>query len=402
MESTKKQKVLIIGGGFGGFKVALELRNRPELEVTVLSEHIDFRYYPTFYHTATGGLKAQSSIPVSDILDKQVKFVLGTAKTLDREHRTVITGDGRKFYYDTLVVALGTVTNFFGIDGLKEFSYSIKSLEEIARLKKHLHDQLTDNRKPDLSYVIVGAGPTGIELAGALPAYMRKIMQFHGIKRRAIHIDLIEAAPRLLPRSNPAISRAVRRRLSKLGVKLHLKQAVQGQNADSLIVNDKPILSHTVIWTAGVTNHPFLKENNFPLNERGKVVVDEHLRAEPHIFVIGDNAATKYSGLAQTALNDAVQLSRNLERTLEGKQPQPYKDKMPVSVIPAGAGWAAVEYGKIHFAGKRGWILRSLADLVAFHDYEPWWKAAEQWMNEFGSQEECPTCSVAAQHEPEF
>lgn len=399
---TNKQKVLIVGGGFAGVKVALELSERPELAVTLLSEHIDFRYYPTFYHTATGGLKAQSSIPMSNILDKNVNFVLGTAKTLDREKKRIIASDGRKYSYDTLVLALGTVTNFFGIKGLSEFSYSIKSLEEIARLKKHLHQQLTDDRKPDLNYVIVGAGPTGIELAGSLPSYLRTVMASHGIKHRAIHIDLVEAAPRLLPRSNPAISRAVKRRLRRLGIRLLLKQAVQGQDADSLIVNGKPIRSHTVIWTAGVTNHPFLKENNIPLNERGKVIVDSYLQAEPNIYVLGDNAATQYSGLAQTALNDAVQLSNNIIRTLEGKPRKMYKPAMPITVIPVGAGWAAVEWGKLHFAGALGWLLRSAADWIGFHDYQNWWKASEQWMNEFGTQEDCPTCSVATMKSPEY
>jgi len=402
LETAKKQKVLILGGGFGGLKVALELSERPEFAVTVLSEHTDFRYYPTFYHTATGGLKAQSSIPADNILNKKVNFVLGSAKTLDRQHKTVIAGDGRKYHYDILVVSLGTVTNYFGIEGLKELSYGIKSLDEIARFKKHLHGQLTDERKPDLSYVIVGAGPTGIELAGSLPEYLRKIMAFHGIKRRAIHIDLIEAGPRLLPRSNPSISRSVRRRLRALGVSIHTKSAVQGQNADGLIVNGKPIRSHTVIWTAGMANNPFLKENGLPIGERGKVIVDDHLQAEPNIYVIGDNAGTKYSGLAQTALNDAVQLSKNLIRQVEGKPMLNYRSKMPVSVIPVGPNWAAVEWGKVHFAGFRGWLLRSAADWIAFHDYQPWWKATEQWMNEFGSQEECPTCSISAMHRPEF
>jgi NADH dehydrogenase len=140
---VKKHKVLIVGGGFGGVKAALELSKHAGFDITLLSEHIDFRYYPTFYHTATGGLKAQSSIPMKEILDSEkVRFVLGTAKEIDRDKKLIRTGDSRKFAYDTLILALGTVTNFFGIEGLKEYSYSIKSLDEIARFKKHLHEQL--------------------------------------------------------------------------------------------------------------------------------------------------------------------------------------------------------------------------------------------------------------------
>ena len=131
-----KHKVLIVGGGFAGVKTALELREHDNIEVTLLSDSIDFRYYPTFYHTATGGLKSQSRIPMKRILDERTRFVLGTAKTLDRQHRLIRTGDGRKFHYDTLVLALGNVTNFFGIKGLEEYAHTIKTMEGIARFKK--------------------------------------------------------------------------------------------------------------------------------------------------------------------------------------------------------------------------------------------------------------------------
>ncbi len=396
-----KQKVLIVGGGFGGVKAALELSKHDKFEVTLLSEHIDFRYYPTFYHTATGGLKAQSSIPMKEILaGDNVRFVLGTAAKLDRQNNMVFTGDGRKFPYDKLILALGTVTNYFGIDGLKEYSYSIKSLDEIARFKKHLHDQLTDDRKPELNYVIIGAGPTGIELSGALPAYIREIRKAHDLPRRKLHIDLIEAAPRLLPRSSKSTSRAVKRRLTKLGIELFLDQKVEGENADGLVINGKPLMSHTVVWTAGVATNPFYKANDFVLDQRGKVAVDQYLQSEPNIFILGDNAGTQYSGLAQTALVDAHQVAANLLRMAQNVPPKPYKPKRPITVIPVGEGWAAVEYGSRGFSGQLGWYLRSAADFIGFKDLEPWWKASEQWLTEFGSQEECPTCIVARMNQP--
>jgi len=387
-----KHKVLIVGGGFGGIKTALELRDRDDVEITLLSDHADFRYYPTFFHTATGGLKSQSSIPLSAIIDERITFVLGKAAQLNREQKLVTTTDGRNLPYDTLVLGVGVVTNYFGIKGLREYSYSIKSIDEIQEFKRHLHMQLVSERKPDLNYVIVGGGPTGIELAGALPQYLRKIMRSHGIHRRAVHIDVIEAAPRLLPRSSKRTSRAVRRRLRKLGVRLYLNQTVEGQTADTLMVNGKPVQSHTVVWTAGVTNHPFYKDNHFTLNERGKVVVNELLQTEQNIFVVGDNAATPYSGLAQTALYDAVFVAETIAKLLEGKKTRPYVPKQPVTVIPVGAGWAAVEWGKLHFAGWIGWLLRSAADWIGYHDFQPWWKASEQWLTEFGTEEDCVTC----------
>ena len=169
-------------------------------------------------------------------------------------------------------------------------------------------------------------------------------------------------------------------------------KAVQSENIDSLMVSGKPIKSHTVVWTAGVTNNPFFKENNFKLNEKGKVVVDRYLQAEQDIFVIGDNAATQYSGMAQTALQNAVLVSNNLIRLASGKSIVMDVPKMPVSVIPAGKKWAAVIWGKIKLYGWLGWVLREAADFIAFHDLEPWWKAGAQWTTEFLKDDQCPIC----------
>jgi NADH dehydrogenase FAD-containing subunit len=168
---------------------------------------------------------------------------------------------------------------------------------------------------------------------------------------------------------------------------------VQGETADELIINNKPIRSHTVIWTAGVTNHPFFKENDFVLTKRGKVAVDIFLQAEDGIYVIGDNANTPYSGMAQTALHDGAYLAENLKRKASGNTPKSYWVKPPITVIPIGERWAAVIWGKTRIYGLLGWVLRELGDLVGFHDYEPWPKATGQWLTEFGTEESCPVCA---------
>ena len=391
-----KQQVLIVGGGFGGSKAALELCDDERFAVTLLSDQPTLRYYPALYHAATGAKRANSTIPLNAIFkDKAVTLVQGKATALDRKTKTVTTTDGQVLAFDTLILALGVVTNYFGIKGLEEYSFGIKSIEESERLKSHLHQQLIDDRKPDLNYVIVGAGPTGIELAGALPHYLKFIMTNHGIEHRAIHIDLIEAAPRLLPRMPKDTSRMVRRQLKRLGIRLYVGQAVQGETADELLVNGKPIRSHTVIWTAGVTNHPFFKDNGFALTNKGKVATDIFLQAEEGIYVIGDNANTPYSGMAQTALHDGIYVAQSLKRKASDKQPKSYAAKQPITVIPAGEHWAAVLWGKVHLYGWLGWVLRESADLIAFHDYEPWPQATKQWLTEFGDHEDCPICMSA-------
>ncbi len=392
----KQERVLIVGGGFGGVKAALELADNSHFSVTLLSADTDLRYYPTLYHTATGGRRANSSVPLKRIFeDKPVALVQGVATAIDRQAKTITTDEGISYPYDTLIIGLGVVTNYFGIPGMPEYSYTIKSQAEVERFKAHLHQQLTDDRRPDLNYVIVGAGPTGIELAGALPGYLRRIIKHHGLPARPIHVDLIEAAPRLLPRLPKDTSRLVGRQLKRLGVKLYIGSAVQATSPDELTVNGKPIRSHTVIWTAGVTNHPFFSTNKFVIMGRGKVAVDIYLQTEDNIFVIGDNANTPFSGMAQTALRDGTFVARNLIRRAQGKSFKSYIAKQPITVIPAGPRWAAVMWGPLRLYGWLGWVVREAADLIGFHDLEPWTRATRQFLTEFSVQDNCPTCAAA-------
>lgn len=392
-----KQKIVIIGGGFGGIKTALELCGAEAFSVTLVSDQKDFKYYPMLYRSATGGSRAQSIIPLKDIFaGKDVEVIHDRAEKLDRAKQHIHLSSGKSLPYDVLVLALGVVTNYFGIKGLEQYSYGIKSIEEATALKHHLHQQLIDQHRPDFNYIVIGGGPTGIELAGALPEYIRTIMKKHGVKHRGVRVDLVEAAPHLVPRMPIDVSRAIARHLRKSGVKLYLGKKVQGETADSLMVDGEPIKSQTVVWTAGVTNHPFFQSNNFTLTDKGKVQVDEYLQAEENIFVIGDNADTLYSGMAQTALYDADFVASNLVATTAGQTPKPYKPKKPIYVLPGGPRWAAVLWGKVRIYGWLGWWLRRAADLVAFHSFEPWWRASKQWLKENDSEEDCTYCSAAA------
>lgn len=393
--NEQKQQIVVVGGGFGGIKAALELSRNVEFAVTLISDKTDFRYNPTLFHTATGGVFRQSSIPLSEILEGgNINFIQGKLVRLDRVTRSIeLEGDDRVMPYDKLVLSLGVVTNYFGIEGLQEYSYGIKSPEEVQRFKAHLHKLLDDDGKPDINYIIVGGGPTGVELAGALPTYMRQIMKRHGIKGRNINVKLIEAAPHILPRSAEKVSIAVCKRLRKLGVKVMTNKVIQGLDDDSLMVSSKDIPSHTVVWTAGTANNPFFKENDFNLTERGKVEVDEHLMAEDSIYVIGDNAHTPYSGLAQTAVYDGHYVVHDIEAKFHGNEGKNYKPKYPATVVPVGYGWAAFEYKRIHITGPLGWLIRQAADWIGYHDLEPWWKASQQWATEFGSEEDCEVCA---------
>lgn len=381
-----QHNVVIVGGGFGGVKTALELSRDDRFGVTLISDREYFQYYPTLYRTATGGLDAQSQIPLKTIFaGKPVEVVIDAAASVDSRAKVITTKSGKKFEYDDAIFALGVITNYFGIKGLEEFSFGMKSIEEIKELKAHIKAQLLDPKEPEMRLVVVGGGPTGIELAGALPSYLHKMMQVNGIdsKKRKIRVDLVEGAPRLMPRMPKSTSRAIARRLKTLGIDLHLGKPVEGETAEGLTVGGKTIISNTVIWTAGMANSSFFRANNFAFGPRGKVAVNVYLQADDNLYVIGDNANTPYSGMAQTALYDGEFVAKNLIRQQDGKDLKSYKPKKPVYVTPVGEGWAAAMWGKLEFFGMSGWLLRQAADARAFAALEPLTRAAKQWFTEF-------------------
>ncbi len=389
-----KYKVTIIGGGFGGVKTALDLVDDKRFDVTLISDNLNFKYYPALYRTATGGKRNISEVSLKNIFaGKKINLVHDSVISINKDKRLVETTNGKSVKYDALVLSLGVKTNYFNIEGLEKYSYGIKSIEDAEKLKDHLHRQLIEENHLDSNYVVIGGGPTGIELAGALPTYIKQITDNHAVRSRNIHIDLIEASPRLLPKMPKDVSRSVKKHLRKIGVRVYLKSSVQGQTATELTVNKKPIRSHTVIWTAGVTNHPFFNENDFQLAQNSKVRVDQFLQAEPGVYVIGDNADTPYSGMAQTALYDGKYIAKNLKRLVANEQPEAYRAKKPIYVVPAGPKYAAVLWGRIRIYGYLGYLLRRAADFMAYNDYLPWQVAAQLWSIEDNEENSCPRCA---------
>ncbi len=392
-----KEKVLIVGGGFAGTKTALELCEDERFEVTLLSDKEHLIYFPTLYHVATGGARANASIALKTIFEgKNVKLVTAKAKSLNRDTKILSTEDNKHFGYDSLILALGQVTNYFNIPGLAELSFGVKSISDVEKLKIHLHNQLTSDHKPDLNYVIVGAGATGTELAGSLQSYLLRIMEWHGIEKRPIHIDLVDSSPRVLPKIPKTASRRITKELKRLGIRIYLNKRVEGEDATELEVNNKPILSHTVIWTAGSANNPFYGENNFSFSANHKIATDVYLQAEEDIYVLGDNANTPYSGMAQTAIYDAKFIASNLKRKAANKKFKSYKPKAPITVIPVREGWAGIFWGNLHIYGWLAWFLRQAADIRAFHDFEPWSKALPQWFSY--SSTEPVACTYCEKH----
>lgn len=375
--------ITIVGGGFGGVKAALELSKDANNNITLISDKEDFQYYPALYGTATGHSHLQSWVPLGKIFASKlnVDVVIDNITRVDPTTKSLNGASDTVYKYDRLILSLGSITTYFGIKGLDEFSYGIKSYEEIKELKHHLYSAIVENREVEKEYVIIGGGPTGVELASAMREYIHRICEHHSVPHGKIGITVLEAMPRLLPKMSEKTSAKVKQRLEKLGVKVLLNEKVESASQDGLKVNGKPLKSHTVIWTSGVANNPFFSENaeHFELAKNGKVIVDEYMRTNDGIYVIGDNAATSFSGLAQTALHDAKFVASNIKRRKSGGKAKKYKAVLPPVVIPLGENWAVFEW---HWMKLYGWpasLLRRAADLVGYTDILPLGQALGQW-----------------------
>lgn len=385
--------VTIVGGGFGGVKAALEIAKDHNNTVTLISDKPEFQYYPTLYSSATGHSHLESWAPLGEIFaDYQNIYVyIDTIDNINAKDKKLHGTSGTEYHYETVIFAMGVVTTYFGIPGLDTYTYGIKSEQEIKRLKQRLFVDIAEKHQVDRNYVIIGGGPTGVELAAAIGTYIKRLCKHYKVRDHRISVRLIEASPRVLPRNSEQVSRVVRHRLERLGVKVETGKRVEGATADQVVVSGVPIESHTVIWTSGVGNHPFFAAHPdvFKLAKNGRVVVDEFLQAHKHVYVIGDNAATQYTGLAQTAVHNALTVARNLKRASAGKQPKPYKPRLPVSAVPVGRSWAVIEWRWIRIYGWLGGLIRRAADVVGYHDTLPIgtsigaWRAAYVYENDY-------------------
>ena len=376
--------ITIVGGGFAGVKAALELSKDHSIRITLISDKPDFQYYPALYSTATGHSHLESWVPLSTIFAgiKNITIELDTITSIDPVTKELKGKNGKTYGYERCILALGVVTTYFGIEGLETYSFGIKSQEEIERLKRHLYTDIAEKRTMDKHYVVIGAGPTGVELSAALGSYIDRLCEHYGLEHKDVpQVDLLEAAPRILPRMSEKTSEIVLKRLQKLGVTVHTNQAVESATAEHIMVGGKPIKSRTVIWTAGVTNHPFYKEHTsiFELEKNGRVKVDEYMVATPNVYVIGDNASTQYTGLAQTALHDALFVAKNIKREINGQELKKYKAVKPPVVVPVGDNWAILEWHGIRISGWLGSIIRRLADLIGYNDMLPLGQALGVW-----------------------
>lgn len=380
---ANNKKVVIVGGGFAGCKLAHDLGRQLGFDVTLLSQSSNFEYHGALYRSATGHSPTEVVIPIDQILKHthNVNFELDTIERIVPKDKRLVSSTGNTYHYDIAVLAMGNQINYFGIDGMEQNSFGMTSMHHAIALRNYLK-QLFRGAKQDNTIAIVGAGPTGVELAGEVQHFARMVA--HKYRGRVHHpkVVLIEGSDRVLPMFDPVLSAKAYKRLKKLGVTLRLNTKVNACEPGKVCVDSGDIDADAIVWTAGSRPVDFYGEHPkvFTL-EKARVKVDKYLRADGHddIFVLGDNALTPHTGMAQTALYDARFLARNLLRQHSGQAMVSYRARHPVYVVPIGPNWAVYQDQKHQLSGYVAWLMRRRADRAIFKNFLSYKQAIKQW-----------------------
>jgi NADH dehydrogenase len=372
--AERKHRVVIVGGGFGGLYAAKALR-RADVEITLIDRRNHHVFQPLLYQVATAALNpSEIATPIRKILRHQpnVTVMLAEVLGIDAADKKVLL-DGAAVPYDTLILAAGATHSYFGKDHWAPVAPGLKSIEDAVEIRRRVllayeAAELTDDpalRTAWLTFVVVGAGPTGVELAGAL-----KEIATHALRRDFRRIDpgearvlLVEGTDRVLPPYVPELSAEAERELVALGVEVRKNARVTHVDDGGVRIGDERIAAKTVLWAAGVQASPLARSLGVPLDRAGRVIVQPDLTIEqyPDIFVIGDLAAVTSEGkpvpgVAGAAVQGGQHTAKNIRRRLEGQPLAPfvYADKGSLATI--GRAAAVADFGTIKLHGFIAWL----------------------------------------------
>ncbi len=400
METKIKKNILIIGGGFGGVKAAQILGRDRRCAVRLVDPKAYMEYHAATYRLTTGRSALEVCIPYTELLrGSGAEVVKDAVVSIDPAKKQAVGLSASTYDYDELILAIGCESSYFGIQGVEEHAYSINSVDDALKLRRHIHDSFEkakttppEEKVPLLHVAVIGGGASGTELAGEFAAYTRSLAKAHGIDPSLVTIDLIEAMTRVLPGLPEHLSAKAHQRLRELGVNVYLNRSVVREEVDKLFLKDMQMTTKTVVWTAGLkANGMTATIPGLSLDKRGRVLVDDHLRAlgVSHVSVIGDVASTKYSGMAQTALADAAYVAKSIRTG----SPVAYVQPAPAYAVPVGPGYAVVLYHGMSFSGSIGWFLRRAADFRAFLSMLGLAPSIRAFLAGMVRHESCPVCA---------
>jgi NADH dehydrogenase len=409
---TEKHRVVILGGGFGGLNAAQKLKRVP-VEVTLIDRRNFHLFQPLMYQVATGSLSpGEIAAPLRGILSRQknTQVLLGEAADIDPDAKLVILHDGAAFHYDSLIVATGSQTSYYGNDAWREWAPSLKSVEEATAIRHKIlyafecaeRSTTEEDARAWLTFVIVGAGATGMELAGALAEIANETLRndFRRINPREARIILMEGGPRVLNSFPEDLSAKAEMLVSRLGVEVEKSVMVTGIDADGVTYKSgeesKRLPAKTVLWAGGVTTNAFgrrLAERAHAETDRsGRIKVNPDLTVPgyPDIFIVGDlalslgDSGNPLPGVAQVAIQGGAYAAKTIRARVEGKKgakPFHYFNKGDMAVIGRAAAVANI-FG-FHLAGLFAWLTWLFIHLIYIVEFQSRVLVFVQWGFEY-------------------
>jgi NADH dehydrogenase len=378
----RRPRVVIVGAGFAGLSAALGLADTA-FDVTLIDRHNYHLFQPLLYQVATCGLSpADIASPIRSIVrdQKNTSVVLDRVTAVDTARQEVVTA-ARRIPFDYLVLATGARHAYFGHDDWEAHAQGIKKIDDATALRRKIllaferaeTEADAAERRRLLNFVIVGGGPTGVEMAGAIAELSRKALaaDFRSIDPRLARIVLVEAGPRLLAGFDPRLSQKARLSLEMLGVEVMLGIGVTGCDADGVALGAERIESRTVIWAAGVQASPAGKWLNVERDRIGRAIVapDLSVPGHPHIFIIGDTAHVALGdgkalpGVAPVAKQQGQYVAALMKARLRGGDLPPFRYRDRGSMATIGRKRAVVQIGRLRLSGIAAWVLWSVAHI---------------------------------------
>lgn len=374
---TEPKRVLIIGGGFAGLNAALELGGVQGVEVTLVDRHNYHLFQPLLYQVAMAGLSpADIATPIRSLLStyQNTSVLLGEAESIDLPGQKVKFDFG-ELPFDYLVLACGATHSYFGHNEWEQYAPGLKNISQATEIRKRVlsafehAERITDpdEQKKYLTYVIVGGGPTGVELAGAIGEMSRFTLSkdFRRINPSHTRVILVEAGPRILPMFSEQQSNRAARDLENLGVQIWTSSMVTNINEDGVELGSERIRAATVLWAAGVEASPLGKSGGMHVDSRGRVIVepDLSLQGYENVFVAGDQASYTHQtgkplpGTAPVALQQGKFIGKTIREELKGKPRSKFhfRDKGQMATIGRSRG--IVEIGRFKLSGFLAWVV---------------------------------------------
>jgi len=383
--NVSRQRVVIVGGGFGGLSAARALA-RVAVDVTLIDRHNYHLFQPLLYQVATAALAPNAiAAPIRAILraQKNATVLMETVTGIDTAGRAALIG-GRRVPYDFLIIATGARHAYFGHDDWEKFAPGIKSLADALSIRQQILSAFEaaeisndpSERRRLLNFVLVGAGPTGVELAGAIAELAKAslVHDFCSIDPSQARVILIEAGPRLLPAFSERSSAAAKRALERLGVEVRVGKPVTACDADGVMVGGERIEARSILWAAGVAASPAAQWLKAPADRAGRVEVcdDLSLSGHPEIFVIGDTCLSKSwdgkpaPGIAPAAKQMGAYAARVIRTRVEGTSPSPpppFRYRHDGSLATIGRNNAVADLRWMNLSGWPAWLVWSGAHI---------------------------------------